>query len=116
MFGTVYRVERYTMTLLINDCCSTKLQKVYLNKLESSPVGTMVIYEVEYAVGMGKLPKLKEIFPCDFDSCSRCGKSQDMMESQMVRFLQPKLRNSLNFTSLLIYSNIAIIIYSSLVD
>ena len=73
--ATVHKLETYTVTFIIRECCITRLQKVLLDNTKVPlEVGLQVYYE---AVRSDKsfLPKLSLIRKCTFDNCVRCGLS-----------------------------------------
>ena len=72
MLAVIHKLETYTITFLIRDCCSAKLQKVLLNDNKTSlEVGMQVYFEAERS-DKTFLPKLATIKQCTFDNCPRC--------------------------------------------
>ena len=87
MFGVVYTLEPYTVTILTRGCCIVKLQKVFLNGLKVPlEIGLEVCYDVEITAS-SKLPKLLMVRAEAFDSCGNCNKSQEVSDAQQVNIL-----------------------------
>ena len=84
MLGIIYKIEPFTVTILVRGCCTIKLQRIYLNKVKTPlEIDLKVRYEVEESRN-SKLPKLIEIEPCEFDNCLDCGHSHEWTDAQFV--------------------------------
>ena len=84
MFGTISKIEEYTVTILIQGCCTVKLQKYFLGGIETAlEVGLNVYFEAESAP-KPLLSKLIILRAQDFDNCGECGKSNELTDAQVV--------------------------------
>lgn len=94
MFGVVHKLDRYTITLAVQECAKVKLTKLLLcDDRTPLKIGMQVYFDVEVD-GKTYLPKLALIRAQDFDNCSRCGKGQDFQFAQIVSIV------GYNFTTL----------------
>lgn len=87
MFGTIYKIEPFTITILVRGNCTVKLQKIFLNKVKAPlEIGLKVKYEVEVAKN-SKLPKLMEIEEYEFENCGDCGHPHEITCAQYVSII-----------------------------
>ena len=91
MFGIISKLEVYTVTILIQGCCTIKLQKYFLGEIETPIEVGLKVYFVAESVPKFHLPKLAMLHAQDFDNCSECGKSNEISDAQVVSFILPLL-------------------------
>ena len=84
MLGIIHRIQPNSLTILVQKCCSVKLEKVFLNGIKTPlEVGLKVYYETEIDVDR-VIPKLTKIMNHEFDSCPDCGVFHEIGDAQYV--------------------------------
>lgn len=98
MFGTISKIETYTITILVRTYCAVKFQKIFLNGVKAPlELGLKVRYEVDESKN-NKLPMLIEIEEYEYENCADCGQSHEIHDPQYVSSNTIKTRYySLNY-------------------
>ena len=77
MFGTIFKIEQSSITLIVHECCSVRLERIHRENLNAPMV---VGLRVWYEVIAGETILFKSIF----DNCSRCLKIQRIADIDEV--------------------------------
>ena len=86
MLGVIHKIQPNSLTILVQNCCSVKLKKVFLNGIKTPlEVGLKVYYEIEIYDDR-VIPKLTKIINHEFDSCPDCGVFHEIGDAQYVSY------------------------------